>query len=84
MYQALYRKYRPKEFPEVVGQTTIVRTLSNEIFNNKLSHAYLFAGPRGTGKTSVAKIMAKTITKAHVSKMSSVHIFMVRYCRKIR
>lgn len=61
MYQSLYRKYRPKTFDEVVGQTVIVRTLKNSIKNDKLSHAYLFSGPRGTGKTSVAKILAKTI-----------------------
>ena len=61
MYQALYRKYRPSTFDEVVGQDVIVKTLKNAIINNKLSHAYLFAGPRGTGKTSIAKIFAKTI-----------------------
>ena len=61
MYQSLYRKYRPKTFDEVVGQTVIIRTLKNSIKNNRLSHAYLFSGPRGTGKTSVAKILAKTI-----------------------
>ena len=60
-YQALYRKYRPKTFDEVYGQKIIVETLKNIIKNNKLTHAYLFIGPRGTGKTSIAKIFAKTI-----------------------
>ena len=50
-YQTLYRKYRPKTFELVFGQDTIVRTLKNVIKNEKLSHAYLFTGPRGTGKT---------------------------------
>ena len=61
MYQALYRKYRPSNFNDVIGQEIIIRTLQNAIINNKISHAYLFAGPRGTGKTSIAKIMAKTV-----------------------
>lgn len=61
MYQALYRKYRPSNFNEVVGQDVIVKTISNAISNNRISHAYLLTGPRGTGKTSIAKIMAKTI-----------------------
>lgn len=60
-YQALYRKYRPKTFDEVSGQEIIVQTLKNVVKNNKLTHAYLFIGPRGTGKTSIAKIFAKTI-----------------------
>lgn len=61
MYQALYRKYRPRKFSEVVGQKAIIKTLSNSILNNKVSHAYLFTGPRGTGKTSTAKIFAQTV-----------------------
>ena len=61
MYQALYRKYRPKNFNEVIGQKVVVKTLVNAIENNKISHAYIFSGPRGTGKTSIAKIFAKTI-----------------------
>ena len=61
MYQTLYRKYRPSNFDEVVGQKVIIKTLKNAIVGNKLSHAYLFSGPRGTGKTSIAKILAKTI-----------------------
>ncbi len=61
MYQALYRKYRPKNFDEVSGQDIIIQILKNSIKNNKISHAYLFAGPRGTGKTSIAKIFSRTI-----------------------
>ncbi|MCR4632505.1 MAG: DNA polymerase III subunit gamma/tau [Erysipelotrichaceae bacterium] len=60
-YQVLYRTYRPSRFSEVVGQEYIVKTLVNAIKNNKIAHAYLFAGPRGTGKTSVAKLFAKAI-----------------------
>lgn len=60
-YIALYRKYRPQTFSEVVGQAAIKQALSNAIEQGKIVHAYLFAGPRGTGKTSMAKIFAKTI-----------------------
>lgn len=61
MYQTLYRKYRPKNFSEIIGQAHIVRTLSNAIKNNRVGQAYLFTGPRGTGKTSIARILAKAV-----------------------
>lgn len=61
MYQALYRKYRPKTFEEVAGQEVVVKTLKNSVINNKINHAYLFAGPRGCGKTTIAKIFAKLV-----------------------
>jgi len=61
MYQALYRKYRPKSFDDVVSQETVKKILINSIKNNKISHAYLFSGPRGIGKTSIAKIFAKAV-----------------------
>ncbi|MBR6234201.1 MAG: DNA polymerase III subunit gamma/tau [Erysipelotrichaceae bacterium] len=64
-YQVLYRTYRPSRFSEVVGQEYIVKTLVNAIRNNKIAHAYLFAGPRGTGKTSIAKLFAKAINCSH-------------------
>ena len=60
-YQVLYRTYRPSKFSEVVGQDYIVKTLVNAIKNKKIAHAYLFAGPRGTGKTTIAKLFAKAI-----------------------
>ena len=61
MYLALYRKYRPKVFEDVIGQDHIVQTLINQIKMDKISHAYLFCGSRGTGKTSTAKIFARAI-----------------------
>ena len=61
MYQALYRKYRPKCFDDVVGQDFVIKTLKNSIKNDKISHAYMFFGPRGIGKTTIAKILSRTV-----------------------
>src|SRR5207237_3754853 len=58
---ALYRKYRPQTFADVVGQEAVVRTLKNAIAGGQVRQAYLFAGPRGTGKTSLARILAKSL-----------------------
>ena len=60
-YLALYRKYRPTNFSDVYGQDKVINVLKNEIVNDKISHAYLFSGPRGTGKTTTAKIIAKMV-----------------------
>ena len=60
-YLSLYRKYRPRQFKEIIGQEHIIKILLNQIKNEKISHAYLFTGPRGVGKTSTARILAKAI-----------------------
>ena len=65
MNLALYREFRPKNFDEVIGQDYIIKTLKNQIKTNRLTHAYLFCGPRGTGKTSTAKIFAKAVNCTH-------------------
>ena len=65
MYQALYRKYRPQTFDDVVGQMAVTQTLKTQLMGNKMSHAYLFTGSRGTGKTSCAKILSKAVNCLH-------------------
>lgn len=64
-YTALYRKWRPKSFPEVVGQEPVVQTLTNQVKTGRIGHAYLFCGTRGTGKTTIAKIFARAVNCEH-------------------
>ena len=64
-YQALYRKWRPQVFADVKGQDHIVKTLQNQIGSGRIGHAYLFCGTRGTGKTTVAKILARAVNCEH-------------------
>ena len=61
MYKALYRKYRSKTFDELYGQDAVVASLKNQVKNNEISHAYIFQGTRGTGKTSAAKILSRAV-----------------------
>ena len=65
MYQALYRKWRPQTFDEVIGQEHITETLKSQVKNGRLSHAYLFIGTRGTGKTTCARILARAVNCEH-------------------
>ena len=71
-YMALYRKWRPNDFDEVRGQDAIVQTLRNQIIYNRIGHAYLFCGTRGTGKTSIAKLFAKAVNCEHRSMETPV------------
>ena len=65
-YKALYRTYRPQTFEEVAGQKHIIKTLKNALATNKIAHAYLFCGPRGTGKTTMAKLFAKAFLRVRI------------------
>ena len=67
-YQALYRKWRPSTFDEIVGQDAVVTTLKNQVSSDRIGHAYLFCGTRGTGKTSAAKIMARAVNCPHAAE----------------
>ena len=85
MYRALYRKWRPRKFADVVGQEAIVTALQNQIAAGRIGHAYLFTGTRGTGKTTCAKIFAKAVNCLdiqHFFKRIFIHIKMSRnsYC----
>ena len=74
MFQALYRKYRPQTFNDIVGQNHIVSVLKNAIDKNQISHAYLFYGSRGTGKTSIAKIFANEVNRNEIYQKENVDI----------
>ncbi len=80
---ALYRKYRPQDLDDVVGQTHVVRTLRNAIEHDRVRHAYLFAGPRGTGKTSLAKILAKSLNCLTASGPTAAPCRTCESCRTI-
>ena len=67
-YQALYRKWRPAVFEDVCGQEAIVTTLKNQIVADRIGHAYLFCGTRGTGKTTLAKIFARAVNCEHAAE----------------
>ena len=74
MFQALYRKYRPQTFNDIVGQNHIVSVLKNAIDKDQISHAYLFYGSRGTGKTSIAKIFANEVNGNEIYQKENVDI----------
>jgi len=71
-YLALYRKYRPKCFSDIVGQEHVVKTLQNALKSEKVSHAYLFCGPRGIGKTTIARLLAKAINCNNLNKVKAI------------
>jgi len=74
MSVSLYRKYRPARFEDVIGQAHVARTLMNAINQDRVSHAYLFAGPRGTGKTSTAKILAMALYREVIALSGLFHV----------
>ena len=76
-YKVLYRKYRPQNFDELVGQDHIKVILKNSIINNKIAHAYIFTGPRGTGKTSTAKIFAKAVNCSLIIVFIFIFLFLI-------
>ena len=80
-YQALYRKFRPQEFDDVKGQDHIVTTLKNQIKADRIGHAYLFCGTRGTGKTTIAKIFAKSTVSI---RWTGVRAGNVRHAGRLR
>ena len=82
MPAALYRKYRPEKFSDVIGQQPIVKTLSNAVKYNRVNHAYLFAGPRGTGKTTMARILAMAVNCVNLSS-SAEPCLKCEICRQI-
>ena len=79
-YTALYRKFRPAEFEDVKGQDHIITTLKNQIKADRIGHAYLFCGTRGTGKTTVAKIFAKRASGRRKSLRGMYHV--QKYCSR--
>lgn len=81
-YQALYRKWRPDTFEDVKGQDHIVTTLKNQILADRIGHAYLFCGTRGTGKTSVAKILPGQLTAN--TRLMEVHVENVLHVRQLQ
>lgn len=84
-YQALYRMYRPQSFDDVVGQTHVTKTARNAISKGKQSHAYIFSGPRGTGKTSIAKVLPKLLIVLIVTMVNLVmNVRFVKESHKVR
>ena len=82
-YQALYRKWRPAVFEDVCGQDAIVTTLKNQIAADRIGHAYLFCGTRGTGKTTLAKIFARAVNCEHAAERGGSPCNECAVCRSI-
>ena len=80
-YQALYRKYRPQTFDDVSGQLAVTQTLKTQLVSGKMSHAYLFTGSRGTGKTSCAKILAKAVNCLNQSIVLYILFLLILFVR---